>query len=123
MKKRIIEYIAKPYESYNCFDLVRDFYLTEFDIELSNYFDGGPVPDRREVETLIVSNKGDFVKVDKPEYGDVVVIALYGLECHIGVCINQTDFLHSRKGTGSTMEKLSRYGKMVAGFYRHKAKA
>lgn len=123
MKKKLIDYIGKPYETYNCFDLVRDFYKDQFDIDLSNYYDGGVVPPRKEVETLIVSNKGDFVKVDEPEFGDVVVIALYGLECHIGVCVGGGNFLHSRRGTGSTMEKLERYAKMNAGYYRHKVTA
>lgn len=122
MKKKLIDYIGKPYEKYNCFDLVKDFYKGQFDIDLSDYFAGGPVPGRKEVETLIVSNKGDFVRVNEPVFGDIVVVALYGLECHVGVCIGNGQFLHSARGIGSNMDRLARYGKMISGYYRHRAK-
>lgn len=117
----LLKYVGKPYEKYNCFDLVKEFYMDAFGLDIKQYFEGGPVPDRREVETLIVSSKGDFVKVEgKPQFGDIVVLKLYGLECHIGVCINASQFLHSAKKIGSTLDRLERYGNMVAGFYRHR---
>lgn len=116
----LMKYVGRPYDKYNCFDLVKEFYMDHFQLDIKNYFEGGPVPDRREVESLIVSNKGDFVKVDKPAFGDIVVLKLYGLECHIGVCIDTSRFLHSAKKIGSTLDRLERYGNMVAGFYRHR---
>lgn len=117
---RLFKYIGKPYDKYNCFDLVKEFYFDYYGLDLKNYFEG-PVPDRKEVESLIVSNKGDFVKIEgKPQFGDVVVIRLYGFECHIGVCINASQFLHSAKGIGSNIDRLERYSKMIAGFYRHR---
>lgn len=116
----LLKYIGRPYEKYNCFDLVKEFYADNFGLELKNYFEG-PVPTPKEVETLIVTNKGEFLKVEgKPMFGDIVVIKLYGLECHIGVCIDASRFLHSAKKIGSNMDRLERYSKMIAGYYRHK---
>lgn len=116
---RMNKYVGKPYETYNCLDLVKEFYKDNFNIEVKNYYEGD-TPDRRQVESLIISNRGDFVKVeDRPRFGDLVVIRLYGIECHIGVCVDRYHFLHSIKTIGSTLDKLEKYSKMIAGYYRH----
>lgn len=113
------KYIGRSYDSYNCFDLVKEFYRDHFDLDLSNYWEG-KAPSRDEVESLIVTNKGDFIRVDKPEFGDIVVLKLFGLECHIGVCLNKSHFLHAARGIGSLMDRLERYSKMNGGYYRHR---
>ncbi len=113
------KYIGKGYEDYNCFDLVKEFYKDKFDLDLHHYFEGD-VPQRKDIESLIVTNKGDFVPVSTPEFGDIVVVKLYGIECHIGVCIGGGKFLHSARNIGSLMDRLERYNKMIAGYYRHR---
>lgn len=114
-------YIGRPYEECNCFDLVKEFYMEFFELDLNHYFNGPVVPDKMEIESLIVSGKGDFVKVDgEPEFGDIVVIKMFGIECHIGVVAFGGSFIHSVRKTGSVAEKLSKYKNMIAGFYRHR---
>jgi hypothetical protein len=121
----LLKYIGRPYEKYNCFDLAKEFYMDFFKIDIKHYFEGDEKDvNKLEVQTLIVSNKGDFVRVEgKPQFGDIVVVKLYGFECHIGVCVNSSQFLHSAKKIGSSMDRLERYSRMIAGFYRHKAHA
>lgn len=122
-KISLMKYIGKRYEDYNCFDLVKEFYLDHFKLELSNYFESGqPIPDPDGVASLIISNKGDFVQTKKPRFGDIVVISLYGVECHIGVVVHNGCFLHSIKNAGSCMDRLDRYKKVIAGYYRHKGR-
>lgn len=118
----LVKYIGRPYETYNCFDLVKEFYKDHFNVELKNYFEG-EIPTPQKVEVLIISNKGDFIKVDSPEFGDLVVLKIYGLECHLGVVVSPTMFLQSTKKTGSNMDRLSRWQNMIAGFYRLKGMA
>lgn len=117
---KLRKYIGRRYEDYNCFDLVKEFYKDHYDLELKNYFEGGPVPSRQDVESLVITNKGDFVKVGKPEFGDIVIIKLYGLECHMGVYIEGGKFLHSARNIGSLLDRSERYHKMIAGYYRHR---
>lgn len=119
-KVELKKYIGKEYEKYNCFDLVKEFYLDHYNIDIRNYFEGGPVPERDVVASLIVSNKGDFVEETKPQFGDIVVIKLYGIECHIGVVIDGGMFLHSTRGAGSSADRLSKYKNLIAGYYRHR---
>lgn len=117
----LLKYIGKPYEKYNCFDLVKEFYMDHFQLDIKNYFEGGPIPGDKVIESLIVSNKGDFAKVEgKPQFGDIVVIKLHGIECHIGVCIDSSRFIHSARKIGSNMDRLERYAKLIAGYYRHR---
>lgn len=118
------KYIGRSYETYDCFALVKEFYLDHFNLNLVPYYEAhGTEPlSRLDVQSLIVSNKGDFVRVDEPQFGDIVVIRLYGLECHIGVCLNKSQFLHSAHKIGSLMDRLERYSKMISGYYRHREK-
>jgi cell wall-associated NlpC family hydrolase len=113
-------YIGHSYEEMNCLQLVQEFYHHEFGLEIQNYFEG-EVPDRQDVEVLIKSNKGKFIEVPPKEiqYGDIVVIKLYGIECHLGVVIAGTKFLHSAKNIGSNIDRLERYARLIVGYYRH----
>jgi cell wall-associated NlpC family hydrolase len=116
----LIKYIGKEYDRYNCLDLVKEFYLDIFGLTLKNYFEGDVPSDREKLQGLIVSNKGDFDKVGSPKFGDIVVIKLFGYSSHIGVCIGEGRFLHSVRTSGSCMDSLARYSKMIDGFYRHR---
>lgn len=114
------KYIGRSYSKYNCFDLVKEFYLDQYKITLRDFFEGDVVPSRREIEFLIISNRGEFKEVHSPGYGDLVVIKLFGYSSHIGVCVGGGKFIHSLKGPGSCMENLGRYSNMIEGFYRHR---
>ncbi len=113
------KYVGRRYEDYNCLDLVKEFYKEFFNLEIKNYFDGA-VPGRGEVQSLINTNRGDFVRVDVPQFGDLVVIRVHGLECHLGVVVQGTKFLHSAEKIGSNIDRLERYNKLIAGYYRHR---
>ena len=117
----LAKYVGRPYENFNCLDLVKEFYLDVFNIKVDNYYDG-PVPSPSEVQTLIASNKGEFVQVEMADvtFGDIVVIRLRGMDCHIGVFIEGGKFIHSAKTTGSNIDRLSRYRNMISGYYRHR---
>ena len=122
-KTILTKYIGRDYAKYNCFDLVKEFYMDFYFLDLRYYFEGKIVPERKEIESLVVTNRGDFLKVDSPEFGDLVFINLYGYTSHIGVCVGKGKFLHSMKKVGSCCDSLARYSKMIDGFYRHRERA
>ncbi len=119
MELDLRKYIGKDYDTYNCLDLVREIYKDFFGLEIKNYFEG-PIPSTEEVQSLIVSNKGNFVAVTDKKFGDIVVIRLYGIECHLGVVVDQTHFIHSAKRVGSNIDRLGRYSKLITGYFRHR---
>lgn len=114
------KYIGHSYESKNCFVIVKEFYLDHFKLDLKHYYEETTVPERKEIQSLVVTNKGDFVKADKPAFGDIVVINLFGYSCHMGVYIGDGYFLHSIRKIGSCIEPVMRYEKVIDGYYRHR---
>lgn len=117
------KYIGRNYNTYNCLDLVKEFYADQYGLAIKNYFEGDVVPERKEIECLVITNKGEFQEVKNPEFGDIVVIKLYGYSSHIGVYIGNGQFLHSTKAAGSCIGTVSRYSKMIEGYYRHQERA
>lgn len=114
------KYVGREYEDYNCFDLAKEFYRDFYDLNIQHYFEGERVPPKHEIECLIKSSIGDFEKVQSPKFGDVIAIKLYGYTSHIGIYVGEGEFLHSIQGTGSCLDKISRYERMIDGYYRHR---
>lgn len=114
------KYIGKPYEKYNCFDLVKEIYQDYFGLTLKNYYEGD-TPDRKEVKFLIDTNRGDFERViGKKKFGDIVTINLFGIECHLGVVVDDNLFIHSSRGIGSHIARFESYRHLIGGIYRHR---
>ena len=113
--------VGKPYEMANCWDLVREFYMSVFHIELSKYYND-LTPNPTETKNLISTNVGQFTKVEgPPEFGDIVLFKVRGIESHIGVYIGDGKFLHSSVKTGSVIDLVDRWKNVLVGYYRHKA--
>ena len=111
--------IGRLYEQVNCWQLVREFYMKIYGIELSQYH--GPVtPDAEKTAELITTNRGDFARVEEPRFGDLMLLRILGMECHIGIFIGKGKFLHSLKGTGSVLDSFEKYKSRVVGYYRHR---
>lgn len=118
--KGILKYIGRDYDKYNCFDLVKEFYLDFYNLDLKNYWESAEVPERWKTQNLIVSSKGDFDKVTEPKQGDIVVVNLFGYSCHVGIFIEQRFILHSLRKIGSCIEPTKKYERMIEGYYRHR---
>lgn len=112
--------IGLEYEDYNCWDLARLFYIQVFAIDLKHYYQNKKKAeeDRKLTESLIYTNKGDFVRVEEPEFGDLITMKIRGLESHIGIYIGNGLMLHTDRIRGSHVDRLSRFDKMICGFYR-----
>lgn len=109
--------IGIDYEKLNCWDLAEVFYERVFEIEVKHYFDEAP-EDKSEIKSLIFSNIGDFTKVDSPEFGDLILINVHGIESHIAIYVGDGMFLHTTKGTGSCLDRIERWVKTISGYYR-----
>jgi len=117
MNKNFNELIGIPYEKYDCWGIVREWYKIVFGMELKHYYH--EIPNNRDIaNNLIYSNMGDFKKVDSPEFGDIVLIKLFGVESHIAVYIGEGKILHTQHKTGCIVDKLSKWEKLVTGYFR-----
>ena len=111
--------IGEPYEKYNCWQIAKEFYRIVYGIELLHAFDNFP-EDKEEIKHLIYSNMGSFEKVDTPQFGDIILLKIRGIESHIAVYLEKGMFIHTSKGTGCVLDRVSVWGKVIVGFYRLK---
>ena len=112
--------VGLPYEAFNCWQIVREFYWIVFQVHLNHYFE--KVPDTKtDIRNLIYSNIGDFCEVDgELQFGDLILIRIHGIESHIAVYVGNGYLFHSSKRTGSVLDRLDRWRPHVTGFYRLK---
>lgn len=112
------ELIGLPYSAFDCYELVRLFYRKVLGISLEQLYI--TVPEKAEDQKMVVdSYKPSFKEVDKPEFGDIILIRHMGLNCHVGVYLNEREFLHTQKGTGSIIDKSNKWKKRFNGFYKY----
>jgi cell wall-associated NlpC family hydrolase len=99
--------VGQAYSRYNCWALVIEFYRLH-GIVLDEYHDrDSTVPPKEEINSLIRANIKNFEKVTNPEYGDILLFRIEGIESHIGVYVGDGRFLHSLEKQGSAIGRLS----------------
>ena len=110
--------VGIPYSKMNCFELAQKFYADVLGMELKNYYECAPT-NRTEIQNLVYTSKGDFVEVDSPQFGDIVLIKIENLESHIAVYVGPDRILHTLTTTKeSVVDRLSRWRMVVSGYYR-----
>ena len=117
-----IKYIGLPFEKYDCFNLVKLIYkeVHNKDILDTNikHYESEKINNQYEDESL------NWLKVDEAKEGDIVAIRLDSnipkIVTHFGVMINDKQMIHTTEKTNCVVENISKYYKLVAGFYRNK---
>jgi len=111
--------IGTPYEKRDCWGVAVDFYQIELNIKLLEYY--SEIPETRDnARDMIYSCMKDFKKVEDRQYGDLILIKLYGIECHIGIYLGNGQMLHTTSHSGCVIDRLIRWEKLIVGFYRVK---
>jgi len=122
------KYLAIPYRERgrdfngcDCWGLVRLFLKNEFGIELDSYTEYS-VANIEEVKQVAEIEKGNWVRVEAPEPGDVVEIQILKRDYHVGVIPHPGYVLHVCNERFSEMNLLTHplLKRNVKGFWRHK---
>lgn len=108
--------IGLDYDDVDCWGIVLLFYKKVFNKILKAYYDERPVT-HEETKTLVFSYMGDFIKTNNPKYGDIILFNVWGLPCHIGIYLDDRNFLHTSKTTNCVIDNLPRWHKSVVAFY------
>jgi cell wall-associated NlpC family hydrolase len=99
------KYIGIPYESLNCYELVRTVYAEECGIDI-------PAPDQdltaySSVELARPIVESTWSEVPYAERTAFDVVLFRGLElAHCGVLIDRHQMLHTRETTGAVIENI-----------------
>ena len=109
--------VGIAYESMNCWDIAVKFYNDILGVSLHNIY-SGVTPERSVTKNLIFSNKGDFEETKSPEFGDIIIIRLFGFESHIAIYLGDGLMLHSKMSTGSVIERTEKWAHLIVGYFR-----
>lgn len=110
--------IGIPYKQKDCWAIVVDFYLQVFDIQLNNYYTDIPTSVEGAGE-LVQAHLKDFEEVKVPsQLGDIMLIKMYGVACHIAVDLGDGRMLHTTDHSGCVIERTLRWERLIVGRYR-----
>jgi cell wall-associated NlpC family hydrolase len=57
-------------------------------------------------------------KLEKPEPWCLIELTILGEPSHVGIYLGSGDFIHASKKTGVAVDKIFRWKKRIAGYYR-----
>ena len=126
------KYIGIPYRDkgrdtsgIDCYGLARLVYKEELGIDLPSFDDEYLAHDQNSQSELTARYKEQWQPVDSAQEGDLVVFKIAGFESHIGIAINDKQFLHARSGQDAAVESFDSYNwkNRVSGFFRYTEKA
>lgn len=127
----IEDYIGKPFEdggrgpdSFDCWGLVKDIFLREFNTELPEYHVSA-METQKVAKKMMEQKEMSWVRVEKPERGNLVCISMdmslprYVVN-HVGVYLGGNRFIHTRKATGAVIERVDdfKWSNRIEGYYK-----
>lgn len=126
------KYIGIPYvdkgrdtAGSDCWGLVRLVYKEELNIELPSFFSDYTVSDTDRIYELMSQYKEGWEQLSLPSDKSVVLFKILGKVSHIGVMINEHQFLHTKRNQDSSIESINnpKWANRVAGFFKYTEKA
>ncbi len=111
--------IGLPYVAFDCWELVKLFYLKVFNQDMNLKGTYQDPEDQVTISRLLEIEKNSFKKIGSPEFGDIVVLRIKGYTSHIGIYLGSGKFLHTLRATGSVIETTSKWNKRIEGYYRY----
>ena len=102
---------SESFEGADCYTLCRMVSRNELGIELPDlnmlYAAGSTTKDAKSAFSTWENDLAhEWIEVDEPEEGDIVLFKFYGVAMHCGMYIGNNMCLHASEGSGSHIERL-----------------
>ena len=119
---KYLKYIGLSFNDYDCYNLVKLIYKEVYnkdilDTNIKHY-------ESDLINQSYLGEVDNWIEVKEPKEGDIMAIRLDSnyphLVTHFGVMINDKQMIHTTEKTNCVVENITKYYKLVAGFYRHK---
>lgn len=110
--------IGLPYFAFDCWQLVKLFYHKIYGVELLRYSYEDP-NDTENISSIVNATKHEYQLVEKPEFGDIILLRIHGVAAHVGIYLNENHFLHTTEKTGSIVDSLHLWKHKILGYYRY----
>lgn len=126
------KYIGIPYvdngrtpEGVDCWGLTRLIYKNEYNIDLPSLVEEYVPKDTNHVSDLISQYREGWAKMSNPSEGDVVLFNILGHTSHIGVMINDKQFIHCARNISAAIESIEsqKWARRVQGYYTYTSEA
>jgi len=105
----------------DCWGLVCLFYKHEFNIDLPSYINEYSGANDPYLANFIKHTKISWNLTTSPKLGDVCVFNILGEPTHVGIYLNNQEFLHCRDGKDSVIESLKnhKWNRRLEGIYSY----
>ena len=110
----IIDYLHIPfkdrgrtYDGVDCFGLVQLFYQKEFSIQLPSYIEAYEnEKDRQAICNEINKERklSGWCETHNPKYGNLIILNILGRPLHLGIMLDNKQFMHCMKNKGVLVE-------------------
>lgn len=114
---------GRDYSGADCWGLARLFYKEELGVDLPSFSTEYTETDAQRMQELISQYREGWERTKEPAYGDLVLFKVLGADSHIGVYIDNNQFLHSMEKIGSAIQYLDsvEWKSRVVGFFKYSA--
>lgn len=111
----------------DCWHLIALVYKEKLGIELplfNGLIEDHSITSLRRIVKTINEWKTRWIKVDKPQQFDVVLLRMNNLPCHIGIVVSKNKMLHVMKDIQSVVEDYTNFQWIhkIEGFYKYYGK-
>lgn len=126
------KYIGIPYldngrdtAGTDCWGLVRLIYKEELDIDLPSFYSDYTISDTDRIAELLNQYREGWEQLSLPEEKCVVLFQIMGKVSHIGIMINEKQFIHNRRNQAASVESLDsvKWKNRVVGFFKYNEKS
>lgn len=126
------KYIGIPYKDkgrteagIDCWGLVRLVYSEQYGIDMPSFTEDYEVKDIDRLNQLFSQYTPGWAKLEEPKEGAVVLFRILGQAAHVGVMIDDKNFLHTTRNQDVCVVSLEnfKWKKRVLGFYEYTAEA
>jgi len=108
----------------DCWGLVYLVYKNIYNIILPTYTNTYDDPHATSIVSHAIRgnmSRWHYIRKDLIQEGNLVLFNIYKIPCHIGIYTHDGFMLHTSKGVGTTIEKISRscWAHRIEGYYRY----
>jgi len=117
----VADYVGIPFEQYNCWQLVCLVYQKQFGITLCDYGkEYKDFSDRENIKKIYEREFNIWQPIEKPAFGDIIVLRILGQPWHAGIVISKRFMLHTEKNLQSIVEGYNGliWKNNIIGYYR-----
>jgi hypothetical protein len=105
----------------DCWGLVRLIYKDQYNIVLPSFSEEYDWDDNSRIQELVAQYKEGWEQLDIPQPGNIVLFRILGEETHVGVVLENQQFIHTRPGSNCVIDSLTsiKWKNRIIGYYKY----